>query len=324
MYVPSGRAVASTAVHAVPVRVTLSSRTGDPEVPVPANTSTVTVAESPARSPAEPENAGVESLLRDPSAGDVSVTAGAARAIVNVRVLLTAALPTSSDCRARTVYVPSSRASAAASSSVQPDPDRVTPTERTGVPDGLSPAKISIVTVVESPVALPAVPAKLGVVSVVDAPSPGTVTVTAGAVVSTTNVLGALTPSGPSVCVWRARAVYVPSASAVASTAVHPVPVRVTLSSRTGVPEVPVPANTSTVTVAESPARSLAEPENAGVESLLRDPSAGAVSVTAGAARRIVNVRVTDTPGPLPRSSYCSAGRCRSRARGPAGRPRPP
>ena len=59
-----------------PERVTGSVCSGDPEVPVPLQIFTVTVAESPAALPALPASVGVVSFVAEPSAGEVSVTAG--------------------------------------------------------------------------------------------------------------------------------------------------------------------------------------------------------------------------------------------------------
>ena len=111
----------------------------------------------------------------------VSDVSGAVVSTVNVLDGLTPTLPTASDWRALTVYVPS--ASADGTSIVHDPAARVAVSVVTAVP----PRESSTSTDVESPAAVPACPASVGVASLVQAPSAGAVTVTPGAVVSTVN-----------------------------------------------------------------------------------------------------------------------------------------
>jgi hypothetical protein len=63
--------------------VVVSVRTGEPEIPAPLQTFTVTVLESPTAVLAAPDNAGVVSFVNEPLAGETSVTAGAAVSTVH-------------------------------------------------------------------------------------------------------------------------------------------------------------------------------------------------------------------------------------------------
>src|SRR5918994_4724620 len=97
------------------------------------------------------------------------------------------------------------------------------------------------VTGAESPVASRAAPDSVGIVSFVADPLAGVVSVTAGAVVSTLNVLALLVPVCAVLSSWVAWVVYVPSASGDA-VVVHEVPVRVTGIVWTTAPFVSEPA----------------------------------------------------------------------------------
>ena len=135
-----------------------------------------------------------------------------------------------------------------------------------------------------------------GVASLIRAPSAGAAIATAGAVVSTTNVLAALVPVFPAVSACDACAVYVPSASAGEPSTVHVPPLRVAVSVWTGEPVAVAPAKTFRVTDAASPVALPAAPEYAGVVSLVREPSAGAVNVTAGGVVSTTNVLAVLVP----------------------------
>src|SRR4051794_19792727 len=102
-YAPSASAVPLVADHDVPERVAVSVCTAEP----PCVTLKVTVAESPGASPAVPENAGVVSVVNEPSAGCERVTAGPLASTVKVTVALQPVFPALSGCDARTVYTPS-------------------------------------------------------------------------------------------------------------------------------------------------------------------------------------------------------------------------
>ena len=94
--------------------------------------------------------------------------------------------------------------------------------------------------------------------------------------------------AGGSVCV--ACAVYVPSASAGEPSIVHVPPLRVAVRVCTGEPVAAAPAVDVHGHRALSPVALPAAPEYAGVVSFVREPSAGAVSVTPGGVVSTMNV----------------------------------
>jgi hypothetical protein len=69
VYVPSARPAEGVTDQLPPLRAADSVRTGVPDALEPLNTFTVTVAASPAPSPAAPENTGRESATVLPAAG---------------------------------------------------------------------------------------------------------------------------------------------------------------------------------------------------------------------------------------------------------------
>src|ERR671934_146798 len=93
------------------------------------------------------------------------------------------------------------------------------------------------VIVLVPPTAVPAAPESVGVVFFVDAPFAGVERPTAGAVVSTRNVLAPLKPVLPAESSCWARTVYVPSASAGEGFVDHELPETVVVNVWTGVPE---------------------------------------------------------------------------------------
>ena len=138
--------------------------------------------------------------------------------------------------------------------------------------------------VLESPVALPAAPLSVGVVEFVEESSAGDVKVTAGALVSTVNVFAELVAVLPVVLVCVACTVYVPWASFALVDQVAPE--RVTFSVWWSVPPFAVSSWILTVTLLESPVALPAAPLSVGVMEFVEEPSAGDVSVTAGALCR--------------------------------------
>jgi hypothetical protein len=240
--------------------------------------------------------------VRAPAVGEVTVTAGAAVSTVKVVPPVDVEFPRSSAWIAWTVYWPSASAAAVPDHEV---PLRVRVSVWTGDPVVVDPAKILTVTVLESPAEFPAVPATDGVLSFERLPAVGEVTETAGAAVSTVKVVPAVDVEFPTSSVWIACTVYWPSAS-TAAVPDHDPPLRVRLSVCTGVPVGVDPANTFTVTVAESPVALPAAPASEGVLSFVRLPALGVVTVTAGAAVSTTKV-VPEVDAELPTSSACTA-----------------
>ena len=208
----------------------------------------------------------------------------------------------------RAVYVPG--ASADASTEYEPPAERDALTDCTWVPLTLDPEKTRTVTKDESPVSAPADPANVGVASV-----DGVATAlndTTGAVTSAVpvivNVNAALRPTFPAASDCSVRAVYVPGASADASTEYEPPAEREALTDCTNVPLTVEPENTRTVTKDESPVSVPADPANVGVVSA--DGVATALNDTTGAVTSLepVIVNVTGELKPtFPAASDCSA-----------------
>src|SRR5215207_6251125 len=241
-----------------------------------------------------------------PDGPAVIVVSGGEVSTVKTCGTLTPVLLAASDCSARAVNVPGLRAGESAD---HEPPEAAAVNSCSGATDVSEPLQMLMVTVGRSPAALPAPPDSSGVVSFVNEPSPGLVKLTVGAVVSgasTVNVRVALVPMLPAPSCCSARAVYWPLASAGVTSADHEPPDLATVSVRTGDPDVPVPAQTFTVTSLESPAAVPAAPDRTGVGSVVSAPSAGLVTVTTGAVVSTVKLRAALVPL-LPASSACSA-----------------
>src|SRR5579884_1259153 len=133
--------------------------------------------------------------------------------------------------------------------------------------------------VLESPAAVPAAPLKAGFGSFRELPLAGAVRVTAGAFVSTVNVLAVLVPVLPAASVCCACTVYVPSGSAAEGADQAPLPAGAVRVS-TGLPEAVLPGYTRTVTVPESPEAVPALPPNVGLALFSAAPPAGWSRVT--------------------------------------------
>ncbi len=125
-----------------------------------------------------PASEGVESLVTDPSAGESTVSAGAAVS-TSKSELAEPSLPAASDCVAVTVNSPSPRAEAQSpSGTLQEPPDAVAVNSRAGVDE---PAANTFTATSPSS---SDVPASSGVASFVTEPSGGDVTVSTGATTS--------------------------------------------------------------------------------------------------------------------------------------------
>jgi len=143
---------------------------------------------------------------------------------------------------------------------------------------------------------------KLAPVEPVGASGPS-VMVVWGAVVSTRNVRGALV-AVPAAPACSACTTYVPSTRAGLAVALQePSLDRTLLSVSTGEPVMLLVEKTLTVTVAESPAATPAEPVKAGVLSFVALPSAGKVRATWGSARLTVQVTLAGSGSTLPAAS---------------------
>ena len=123
----------------------------------------------------------------------------------------------------------------------------------------------------------------------------------------TVNVVAALEPAFPAASTCVATAVYVPSASAVASTAKAPVPDAASRSGSAAARRRRWPGMDPDRDVALSPAAVPPTPLRVGVGSPVVDPLAGLVRVTAGAARSTVRVRVADGSLPMPSDDWATS-----------------
>jgi len=92
------------------------------------------------------------------------------------------------------------------------------------------------VAVDESPTAVPMVPLNAGFGAFVEVPSAGAERATAGAIVSSLNVIGWLRPTFPAWSACSAWPVYVPSPSAPAATLYDPAGPLTVLRTWSGVP----------------------------------------------------------------------------------------
>lgn len=173
-----------------------------------------------------------------------------------------------------------------------------------GAPDVVKPGKTLTLTVLESPVEVPALPEKVGVACLVELHSVGAVIDTM--VVATLNVFGVVTVVLPAASDCCASAVYVPPGSEADAGIDQEPPEAAVVSVWMGLVAVPIPENSLTVIAGRSPAAVLAVPEKVGVALVDEEQFTGAVILGAGATVSTVNVWALLRPV-TPAASDCDA-----------------